>query len=81
MPTRVPGFESRNFGHLVAVTDVKLFRLRFADLRQKSQQYLSFLEKVSMMGGSVGIRMTLRVARMLLAEACEGRQDTGILAG
>ena len=40
------GFGARNFGHLVAVTDVKLFRLRFADLRKKHQQYLSFLEKL-----------------------------------
>jgi len=40
------GFDVANFGHLVALTDVKLFRLKFADLRGKAHQYLAFLEKV-----------------------------------
>mmetsp|Transcript_21264 Transcript_21264/g.34013 ORF Transcript_21264/g.34013 Transcript_21264/m.34013 type:complete len:909 (-) Transcript_21264:186-2912(-) len=40
------GYESLNFGHVVAVTEVRLLRLRFADLRLRQVQYLAFLEKM-----------------------------------
>ena len=51
------GFTAKNFGAFVAVTHVRLFRLKFSDLRSKPTQYLAFLERLWKASGQA---MTLR---------------------
>ena len=45
------GIDAVNFGHLITVTHVRYFRLKFQDLREKPQQYHAFLEKVWRLSG------------------------------
>jgi len=40
------GYQCDNFGHLTTVTDVRYFRLRFENLKEKPIQYNNFLERI-----------------------------------